>query len=159
MLKTGWRIQEFLEIPRDVLEAALATGDLSIVRKGGKTQLYKVGHVVDLLRPLLGYKAKDTGQPWQAVVEIYTASGGINPISSAEENIRGRLKSLCEFEGLAPLTPHDLRHIFATTLIRNGVNVSTVQHLLGHSSANTTLNYLHAISSEDTSNALDNLYK
>ena len=42
------------------------------------------------------------------------------------------------------ITPHKLRHTFATHLIRNGVDVGTVQELLGHADLQTTAKYLHS---------------
>jgi site-specific recombinase XerD len=42
------------------------------------------------------------------------------------------------------ITPHALRRTFATYLIRNGVDVRTVQELLGHADLQTTARYLHS---------------
>ena len=62
-----------------------------------------------------------------------------------EENVQRAVRSSVRRLGLNPmLTPHSLRHAFATPLMRSGTAVRDVQVLMGHQSLETTMGYLHS---------------
>ena len=61
-----------------------------------------------------------------------------------EQSIRLMLKKYTKLAGIERnITPHMFRHSFATYLIEEGVDISCVQQILGHSSIKTTQIYIH----------------
>lgn len=59
-------------------------------------------------------------------------------------SVQRTIKKYAKSAGLTkPITPHTLRHSFATDLLRNGVDIYRVQEMLGHSSLATTQIYTH----------------
>lgn len=58
------------------------------------------------------------------------------------------------------MSVHTLRHTYATHLLEDGLNILTIKNLLGHSSIETTMVYLHVANSERINpfSPLDTLY-
>lgn len=55
--------------------------------------------------------------------------------------ITRKVKNFMRRNGLPDLSPHDLRHSCATLLLNNGADIKSVQEILGHTDASTTLNF------------------
>ena len=65
-----------------------------------------------------------------------------SPLTPRDPNsVTRRLKRFMKRYGLPDLSPHDLRHSCATLLLASGADVKSVQEMLGHSDASTTLNF------------------
>jgi integrase/recombinase XerD len=138
LYSTGARISEAVGIDLDDLDVGNRT--VLLRGKGGKQRLVPVGRpalaAVDgyLVRARPGLAARGRGTP----ALLLNARGGRLSRQSAWHALRGA----AETAGLsAAVSPHTLRHCFATHLLAGGADVRVVQELLGHASVTTTQVY------------------
>ena len=146
LLETGLRISEACHLqPRDI-DARVG---LVHVRcgKGGKRRSVKLtDHLDRLLRRY--WRVERPGRTWLFPAQRLIAPGVVDPVHRwtdrpvSPDTIRSRLHRATTEAGLSRrVTPHDLRHTYATWLLEAGVDLRTVQVLLGHASPVTTARY------------------
>jgi len=76
--------------------------------------------------------------------KIYFAEGLKEGLPYSAESIRSFLKRSCKAAGITKrVTPHTLRHSYATHLLENGTDIRYIQELLGHAKPETTMIYTH----------------
>jgi integrase/recombinase XerC len=136
----GLRIGEALGLSKSVVEDLLKTGrdTLSVTGKGNKTRLVPL-----LPQALDALRAYRDACPWLSArgpneAFFVGARGGALDPAIVQKRVRDIRRGL----GLAEsVTPHALRHSFATHLLGAGGDLRAIQELLGHASLSTTQRY------------------
>src|SRR5512135_1250953 len=136
---TGLRVSELVGLP--LAGVSLEMGVVRVLGKGSKERLVPLGEVaVELLqrylheaRPaLLNGKVSDT---------LFVTARGEGMTRQAFWHL---IKRYANNAGIAKhLSPHTLRHAFATHLLNHGADLRVVQMLLGHADISTTQIYTH----------------
>jgi integrase/recombinase XerD len=139
---TGLRVSELVALP-----AAAARRDqrMLVVRgKGGKERLVPLNQaakraMADYLKLLAGTE-RDAPSKW-----LFPSFGEQGYLT--RQHFARELKALGLACGIAPtrLSPHVLRHAFASHLLHNGADLRVVQTLLGHADISTTQIYTHVL--------------
>jgi len=137
---TGMRVSELVSLPASVLAQ---NGRFLVIRgKGSKERLVPLSHAA--MRAMRSYgdalRQKEEESPW--LFPSYGKSGHLPRQVFARD-----LKSLAARAGIkvAAISPHVLRHAFASHLLANGADLRAVQELLGHSDISTTQIYTHVL--------------
>jgi integrase/recombinase XerD len=142
---TGLRVSELIALPAS---AARRDERLLVVRgKGGKERLVPLNDAAkEAMRDYLaliaeaGKAAKSVPSKW--LFPSFAEAGHLTRQHAARE-----LKNLAVAAGLPPakISPHVLRHAFASHLLQNGADLRIVQTLLGHADISTTQIYTHVL--------------
>jgi integrase/recombinase XerC len=145
LYSTGMRVSELVGCNREDVDC---TAELVRVRgKGNKERLIPFGRAAREAieqylpeREILGIARIQRGQPAEARALFLNGQGSRLSARSVERIIQ--MYGLRAGIGVT-VTPHALRHSFATHLLEMGADLRTVQELLGHVSLSTTQKYTH----------------
>ncbi len=140
---TGLRVSELVGLPKATARSSLPM--LTIKGKGGRERLVPVAEPARLAlrayRAVLEARHPGAAEgPWLFPAD--SASGHVTRQAFARD-----LKHCAAAAGLdtARVSPHVLRHAFASHLLHNGADLRVVQELLGHADISTTEIYTHVL--------------
>ena len=139
---TGLRVSELVALPAT---AARRDQRMLVVRgKGGKERLVPLNQAAK--RAMAEYLELRAGNERDAPSKWLYPSFGVEGHLTRQHFAR-ELKTLGSACGIAPgrLSPHVLRHAFASHLLHNGADLRVVQTLLGHADISTTQIYTHVL--------------
>ena len=139
MYATGLRVSEVVNLPLSQLN--LSAGLVMVTGKGNKDRIVPLGEYatewitsyLKIARPNL------VGERWLETLFVSRIGR-----TMTRQTLWHRIHNLAQIAGITgKLSPHGLRHAFATHLINHGADLRTVQLLLGHSDLSTTQIYTH----------------
>ena len=137
---SGARIAEVSALTVDDID--FAESQVKLFGKGSKERIVPLyAHVLDVLREYLQRGRTALVDPSKPTRALFISTRG-NPMST--DSLRTVFEKRLRAAGKdSSLTPHAMRHTFATELLGGGADLRTVQELLGHESLSTTQIYTH----------------
>jgi integrase/recombinase XerD len=143
MYASGLRVSELVQLK--TLHVSLNEGVLRILGKGSKERLVPFGQEArEWLERYLQEARPALLGPRQTDALFVTSSGPKPGTAMSRVMFWNLVKRYAVRAGITtPLSPHTLRHAFATHLLNHGADLRAVQMLLGHADISTTTIYTH----------------
>ncbi len=136
MYSSGLRVSEV--VSAQIRDIDLDAGIITTTGKGSKTRRVPVGSsAVEWLRAYLVLRQKKENS---AILDLFVTPA-CRPLS--RQTIFLFIREYAEKAGLEGVSPHTLRHSFATHLVQNRADIRSVQEMLGHADISTTQIYTH----------------
>jgi integrase/recombinase XerD len=138
MYASGLRVSELVELPATAVN--LRQGVLRVAGKGGKERLVPLGEEAQHWLERYLAEARPALAGGHAVAALFLNARGEPP---SRQQFWSLVKRYAVVAGIDParISPHGLRHSFATHLLNRGADLRALQMLLGHSSLSTTQIY------------------
>jgi len=161
LFSTGLRVSELAKLKKDNVN--LKKEEFTVIGKGRKSRVVFLSEQARYW--LQKYLEKRTDPNPHLFISHDKRTGKIIKLKNSKINsedqpltprsIQRLIQKYAKAAGITkPVTPHTLRHSFATDLLQNGADIRSVQTMLGHSSITTTQIYTHITDKE-----LKNIYK
>lgn len=150
LFSTGLRVSELVKLKKDDIN--LKREEFTVLGKGRKSRVVFLSEQArHWLKKYL--EARVDMNPYMFVPHD-KRSGNVKKLSSTKKNaqdepltarsVERAVQKYARQAGITkPVTPHTLRHSYATDLLYNGADIRSVQSMLGHSSITTTQIYTH----------------
>lgn len=140
LFSTGLRVSELASLTADI---DLNADELSIRGKGGKVRVVFISDEArKSVRDYLSARKDMSDGLFVQVGQIGKKIKSVEPLN--KRSIERIVKQHAVKAGISKkVTPHVMRHMFATDLLGNGADIRSVQTMLGHSSISTTQIYTH----------------
>lgn len=137
---TGMRVSELIQL--NIGDVYLNMGFVRCIGKGKKERIIPLGsHAIAAIEKYLQYSRPKLVNIKKRTDALFLNHHGQRLTRQGFWKI---LKQLAAKSGIqSPLTPHTLRHSFATHLLENGADLRAVQEMLGHADISTTQIYTH----------------
>jgi site-specific recombinase XerD len=139
LFSTGLRVSELISLDRDL---DLSRDEFSIRGKGEKVRVVFLSPVAK--SAIKAYLDKRGDIDNALFIQMGKASKGAKELRLTARSVERILKQYATKAGITrKVTPHVIRHSFATDLLESGADLRSVQALLGHSNISTTQVYTH----------------
>lgn len=141
LFSTGLRVSELCSLTRDSFD--LKKDEFSIRGKGSKVRIVFLSEKAKTAVKDYMNKREDVDNA--LFVRMSTDLGGNNDsLALTPRSVERIIKRYAIKAGISKkVTPHIIRHVFATDLLQNGADIRSVQVMLGHSNISTTQIYTH----------------
>lgn len=139
MYATGLRVSELVKLKKSDIN--LDVGFIKCMGKGSKERIVPLGKIAENFLQKYLDEARPKLLSKKESIFIFLAQGG-RPIS--RQSVWKMIKRIVRKAGIKKkVSPHTLRHSFATHLLERGADLRSVQEMLGHASITTTQIYTH----------------
>ncbi|WP_282144591.1 site-specific tyrosine recombinase XerD [Thomasclavelia cocleata] len=138
MYATGLRVSELINL--NVSSINLYMGYIKVIGKGDKERIVPIGEIAKIILDIYLNQYRDKFIKKESSLLFFNNHG--NKLSREEFYII--LKQVINKTSInKKISPHTIRHSFATHLLENGADLRSIQELLGHSDISTTTIYTH----------------